>query len=39
MILYDFNCTEGHRFEAGVQSMLSESPECPVRQAEVRHLL
>lgn len=29
MILYDFRCTEGHRFEAGVASMLSSDPECP----------
>jgi putative FmdB family regulatory protein len=29
MILYDFRCTEGHRFEAGVASMFSPDPECP----------
>ncbi|THJ64928.1 zinc ribbon domain-containing protein [Arthrobacter echini] len=36
MILYDFNCTEGHRFEAGVQSMLSENPACPICAAPTR---
>lgn len=29
MILYDFRCTEGHRFEAGIASMHASNPECP----------
>ncbi|MET4060329.1 putative FmdB family regulatory protein [Arthrobacter sp. UYP6] len=29
MILYDFRCPGGHRFEAGVQSMSAPNPECP----------
>lgn len=29
MILYDFRCQEGHRFEAGIESMLADNPACP----------
>ncbi|MBS3179423.1 MULTISPECIES: FmdB family zinc ribbon protein [unclassified Pseudoclavibacter] len=29
MILYDFRCQEGHRFEAGIESMLADNPVCP----------
>lgn len=29
MILYDYCCEEGHRFEAGVASMSSPNPACP----------
>lgn len=28
MIIYDFKCREGHRFEAVVESMTSENPDC-----------
>ena len=30
MILYDFRCRDGHRFEAAVESMTSENPPCAV---------
>lgn len=30
MILYDFTCADGHRFEAGLASMHSPDPACPV---------
>lgn len=30
MILYDFTCQSGHLFEAGVASMMSDNPNCPV---------
>lgn len=33
MILYDLLCAEGHRFEAGLTSMLAENPPCPACQA------
>ncbi|GAA4282693.1 hypothetical protein GCM10022261_02240 [Brevibacterium daeguense] len=29
MILYDYKCAAGHRFEAGVASMTSPNPDCP----------
>lgn len=29
VILYDFGCPNGHRFEAGVASMLADNPPCP----------
>ncbi len=29
MVLYDFTCAEGHRFEAGVATMASPAPPCP----------
>lgn len=29
MILYDFRCGDGHRFEAGVASMSAPNPACP----------
>lgn len=29
MILYDFACTNGHRFEAGVANMAADNPACP----------
>lgn len=29
MILYDFRCSSGHRFEAGVESMSAANPHCP----------
>lgn len=38
MILYDFRCTEGHRFEAGVASMHSADPECPACGAGTRRV-
>lgn len=28
MIIYDFKCSEGHRFEAVVESMSSPNPDC-----------
>lgn len=28
MIIYDFKCNEGHRFEAVVESMSSPNPDC-----------
>lgn len=28
MIIYDFKCDEGHRFEAVVKSMTSDNPSC-----------
>lgn len=28
MILYDFRCTKGHRFEAGVETMTAPNPSC-----------
>ncbi|XBH21224.1 zinc ribbon domain-containing protein [Jonesiaceae bacterium BS-20] len=33
MILYDFVCQTGHIFEAGVASMVSPNPPCPVCHA------
>jgi len=30
MILYDFICTDRHRFEAGLDSMYSDNPPCPI---------
>ncbi|WP_193842594.1 FmdB family zinc ribbon protein [Tsukamurella tyrosinosolvens] len=30
MILYDFRCPEGHRFEALVSNMQADSPDCEV---------
>lgn len=29
MILYDFACESGHRFEAGIASMAADNPACP----------
>lgn len=29
MVLYDFACESGHRFEAGVASMTADNPACP----------
>lgn len=29
MVLHDFTCEQGHRFEAGVPSMTSPDPACP----------
>lgn len=29
MVLYDFTCEGGHRFEAGVAAMSSPAPPCP----------
>ncbi|TXR52544.1 FmdB family zinc ribbon protein [Quadrisphaera setariae] len=29
MVLHDFTCEQGHRFEAGVASMTSPDPACP----------
>lgn len=29
MILYDFGCRSGHRFEAAVASMMADDPPCP----------
>ena len=29
MILYDFACEDGHRFEAGIATMSSADPNCP----------
>jgi hypothetical protein len=29
MILYDFACDTGHRFEAGIANMAAENPDCP----------
>ena len=29
MILYDFACEAGHRFEAGIASMAADNPPCP----------
>lgn len=28
MIIYDYRCTAGHRFEAAVESMRSDNPAC-----------
>lgn len=36
MILYDFRCTEGHDFEAGLPSMFAEDPGCPVCRCSAR---
>lgn len=33
MILYDFVCKDGHRFEALVDSMAEDAPFCPVCRA------
>lgn len=30
MILYDFQCQNRHRFEAGLPSMFADNPPCPV---------
>jgi hypothetical protein len=29
MIIYDFRCSYGHRFEFGVESMSAPNPQCP----------
>lgn len=36
MILYDFSCTAGHRFEAGVLDADAAAPACPVCGAPSR---
>jgi hypothetical protein len=30
VILYDFRCTQGHTFEAGLSSMFAEDPDCQI---------
>lgn len=39
MILYDFSCTSGHRFEAGLASMHADNPDCPACGADSRRRL
>ena len=36
MILYDLRCSEGHRFEAALDSMFSENPDCSCGAATSR---
>lgn len=38
MILNDYRCAEGHRFEAGVPSMGAPNPDCPACGASSRKL-
>jgi putative FmdB family regulatory protein len=38
MILYDFRCPGGHRFEAGLASMHSPDPNCPACGTSARRV-
>lgn len=38
MILYDYRCTNKHRFGAGVPSMSSPNPDCPECGAETQRV-
>lgn len=39
MILHDFKCAQGHRFEAGIPAMNADNPACPACGADTTRLL